>query len=95
VEMSGGAYGAEIVLPDKSSLVRVLFGEWLGRFLLATTEACAPAVERACEGLPLTRLGIAGGAELVFRYGTKTVLRGGAAALHSRRESGLAWLTRA
>ena len=82
-------------MPDKSSLVRVLFGEWLGRFLLATAESCAPAVERACAGLPLARLGTIGGSELVFGYVTKTVLRVNAAALHSRRETGLAWLTRA
>jgi len=95
VEMSGGELGAEVALPDKASLVRMLFGEWMGRFLLATPEGCAPALERACEGLPLVRLGVAGGSELTFRYGTKTVLRGDAATLYARRESGLAWLTRA
>jgi phosphoribosylformylglycinamidine synthase len=95
VEMSAGAVGAELVVPDRSSLVRVLFGEWLGRFLLAAPAACAPAVERACDGLSLTRLGTAGGAELTFRFGTKVVLRGRADELRSRREQGMAWLTRA
>ena len=94
VEMSGGV-GAEIAVPDRSSLVRVLFGEWLGRFLVAAPAACAPAVERACEGLPLVRLGTAGGAELIFKFGAKVVLRGRADELRSRREQGMAWLTRA
>jgi phosphoribosylformylglycinamidine synthase len=95
VEMSGGRVGAEIVVPDRSSLVRVLFGEWLGRFLLATPAACAAAVERACNGLPLVRLGTAGGGELAFRFGSKVVLRGRADELAARREKGMAWLTRA
>ena len=94
-EMCGGAVGADITLPDKSSVVRVLFGEWLGRFLLAAPEACAPAVERACQGLPLARLGTTGGTELIVRYGSRIVLRGDVKALAARRESGMAWLTRA
>ena len=95
VEMSGGDVGAEITLPDRTSVVRALFGEWLGRFLLAVPESCAPAVERACEGLPLTRLGRAGGGELVVRYGGKAVLRGEVKALSAMRETAMSWLTRA
>ena len=95
VEMSDGAVGADVVLPERSSVVRVLFGEWLGRFLLAAPEPCAAAVERACQGLPLARLGHAGGTELTVRYGARVVLRGDVAALATRRELGMAWLTRA
>ncbi len=95
VEMSGGELGAEITLPERTSVVRALFGEWLGRFLLAVPEAWAAAVERACEGLPLTRLGTASGGELVVRYAGKTVLRGEVKALTAVRETGMAWLTRA
>jgi phosphoribosylformylglycinamidine synthase II len=94
VEMSGGDLGAEIVLPEHTSVVRALFGEWHGRFLLAVPDPCAAAVERAFEGLALTRLGSVGGRELVVRYGGKAVLRGDVKALAETRESGMAWLTR-
>jgi phosphoribosylformylglycinamidine synthase subunit PurL len=94
VEMSGGEVGAAITIPDHTSVARALFGEWLGRFLLAVPESCAAAVEQACEGLPLTRLGKAGGGELVFRYAGKAILRGDVKALSALRETGLAWLTR-
>jgi phosphoribosylformylglycinamidine synthase len=95
VEMSGGALGAEIIFPERTSVVRALFGEWLGRFLLAVPETWCGAVERACEGLALTRLGRVGGGELVVRYAGKTVLRGDVKALAALREKGMAWLTRA
>ncbi len=95
VEMSGGDLGAELTLPERTSVVRALFGEWLGRFLVAVPEACAAAVERACEGLPLVRLGRVSGEELVVRYAGKTVLRGDVKALSALRETGMAWLTQA
>jgi len=95
VEMSRGEVGALLEMPDRVSLVRVLFGEWLGRFLLAAPAGCGPAVERACTGLPLTHLGTAGGSELVVTRGGKTVLRRAIGEFAARREAGMAWLTRA
>ncbi len=92
VEMSGGAVGCRLALPAETSAVRALFGEWRCGFLLATPVALEPALERACEGLPLTRLGIAGGAKLTVALGRRSALEGPVAELAALREKGLEWL---
>ncbi len=92
VEMSGGAVGCRLALPAEASAVRALFGEWRCGFLLATPVALEPALERACEGLPLTRLGIAGGAKLTVALGRRSALEGPVAELAALREKGLEWL---
>ncbi len=95
VEMSGGAVGCKLSLPAGVSAVRALFGEWRGGFLLAAPVALEPALERACQGLPLTRLGVAGGSKLTIAVGRKTVLEGPAAELEALSERGLGWLSEA
>jgi phosphoribosylformylglycinamidine synthase II len=92
VEMSGGEVGADLQLPGSSSFVRVLFGEWSGRFLLATPGWCEAAIAHACHGLPLMRLGSAGGRSLGFRSGTTILLDESVSDLSRLREEGLAWL---
>jgi phosphoribosylformylglycinamidine synthase len=91
-EMSGGRIGADLEFPAGVSPVRALFGEWHGRFLLAAAPDAAPALERACAGLPLTRLGSAGGGSLGIRCGTRVWLDEPVAALEELRDVGLAFL---
>jgi len=95
VDMSGGAVGCRLSLPAGASPVRALFGEWRGGFLLAAPAALEPALERACAGLPLTRLGAAGGAKLSIASGRKTVLEAPASELAALAEKGLGWLSEA
>ncbi|HVN76845.1 MAG TPA: hypothetical protein VMT19_11045, partial [Thermoanaerobaculaceae bacterium] len=82
-------------LPSGTSAVRALFGEWRGGFLLATPVPLEGALERSCEGLPLTRLGIAGGARIVVTIGGKSVLEAPVGDLAGLREKGLGWLSEA
>jgi phosphoribosylformylglycinamidine (FGAM) synthase-like enzyme len=91
-EMSGGRVGADLEFPAGVAPVRALFGEWHGRFLLAAAPAAAPAVERVCAGLPLARLGVAGGGTLGIRCGTRVWLDEPVAALEEMRDAGLAFL---
>ncbi len=91
-EMCGGATGADLALPKGISAVRALFGEWSPRYLLAAPAAWEGAIERACDGLDLVRLGKAGGFSLGFRSGTKVLLDQPVADLAGLRERGLAWL---
>jgi len=95
VGMSGGAVGCRLTLPHGASPVRVLFGEWRGGFLLTAPVPLEPALERACEGLPLTRLGIAGGTRLVATVGRKAVLDTPIGDLAALTEKGLGWLSEA
>ncbi|MBZ5587066.1 MAG: phosphoribosylformylglycinamidine synthase subunit PurL [Acidobacteriia bacterium] len=95
VEMSGGTVGCKLSLPASTSPVRVLFGEWRVGFALATPVAMEPALERACEGLPLTRLGVAGGTKMVVTLGRKTVLEASISELAALSEKGLGWLSEA
>ena len=92
VEMSAGTVGCKLTLPSGVSPVRALFGEWRGGFLLTAPVPLEPALERACHGLPLTRLGIAGGTKLVVAHGRKTVLEVPVAELAALGEKGLGWL---
>jgi phosphoribosylformylglycinamidine synthase len=91
-EMSGGRMGADLEFPAGVSPVRALFGEWHGRFLLAAAPETAPALERACAGLPLTRLGTTGGGTLGIRCGMRVWLDEPVAALEELRGVGLAFL---
>jgi phosphoribosylformylglycinamidine synthase len=91
-EMSGGRVGADLEFPAGVAPVCALFGEWHGRFLLAAAPAAAAAVERACAGLPLARLGVAGGGTLGIRCGTKVWFDEPVAALEELRDAGLAFL---
>jgi phosphoribosylformylglycinamidine synthase subunit PurL len=93
VEMGGGETGADLRLPATVSVVRTLFGEWGARFLLACHGSFEPAVSRACAGLPLTRLGVAGGGEIVFRGAGGALLHADVKELQGLQEEGLAWLT--
>jgi phosphoribosylformylglycinamidine synthase len=92
IEMSRGAVGADLAIPSGRSLVRTLFGEWNGRYLIAVPADFECAVVRACEGLPLTRLGVAGGGSLGFRCGTRVLLDEPVAGLGLLREEALRWL---
>ncbi|MFH1176071.1 MAG: phosphoribosylformylglycinamidine synthase subunit PurL [Acidobacteriota bacterium] len=91
-EMTGGATGAALMLPEGISEARALFGEWGARYLLAAPPAWAPGLERACEGLPLALLGVAGGGELAIRSGMRELVRVRVEELRALREQGLAWL---
>jgi phosphoribosylformylglycinamidine synthase subunit PurL len=95
VEMSGGAVGCRVALPEGVSPVRALFGEWRAAFLLAVPAALEPAVVRACEGDPLTRLGIAGGSRMTVAFGRRNIVEEGVGELSRRTEKGLAWLSEA
>ncbi|MGE5236743.1 MAG: phosphoribosylformylglycinamidine synthase subunit PurL [Acidobacteriota bacterium] len=92
VEMTGGEVGADLQVPPACSVVRMLFGEWAGRYLLAVPAGCEDAITRACAGLPLTRLGVAGGRSLGFRSGTTVLLDEPVGDLAHLREEGMAWL---
>lgn len=93
VEMSGGAVGCKLTLPRGVSPVRALFGEWRGAFLLASPAAFEPALERACEGLPLARLGVAGGVKMTVTLGGRNLIEEPIAALSALREGSLTWLS--
>ena len=93
VEMSGGTVGCAMTLPPGVSPARSLFGEWRGGFLLATPASLEPALERVCHGLPLTRLGIAGGAKMVVALDRKAVLEVPVAEFAALGEKGLGWLS--
>ncbi|MBI4915417.1 MAG: phosphoribosylformylglycinamidine synthase subunit PurL [Acidobacteria bacterium] len=92
IEMSRGAVGADLAIPSGHSLVRALFGEWSGRYLIAVPADFESAVVRACEGLPITRLGVAGGGSLGFRCGTRVLLDESVSGLNLLREEALRWL---
>jgi phosphoribosylformylglycinamidine synthase len=95
VEMSGAAVGCRVSLPAGVSPVRGLFGEWRGAFLLAAPVPLEPSLVRACEGLPLARLGIAGGVKLAVALGRKTLLEVPVLELGALSERGLGWLSEA
>ncbi len=92
VRMSGGKVGAVLTLSGNVSVARALFGEWSGRFLLAVSPSFEQAVVQACEGLEITRLGVARGTRLVVKSGPKAVLDEPVAELAELQEVALAWL---
>jgi phosphoribosylformylglycinamidine synthase subunit PurL len=92
VEMSAGKVGVTIDLSLGISHVRALFGEWQGRFLLALPVAWEGAMQQACHGLELTRLGVATGDDIVVRFADHEVIRGAVATLATMRTQGLEWL---
>ena len=92
VAMSGGRTGATLALPEGSSPARALFGEWSARFLVAVAPEFEAALVRAAEGLPLARLGEAGGEHLTIEAGGKRILREAVAALAALPGEGLRWL---
>jgi phosphoribosylformylglycinamidine synthase II len=92
VAMSGGLVGVEISLPAQASPVRALFGEWGARYLLAAPVAWEAAVMRACEGMPLLRLGTVGGMRFTVVVGGSVLVSEDLAALAALPEDALAWL---
>lgn len=95
VRMGSAECGADLTIPWDSLVARVLFGEWLGRFVLAVQPACEPALAQACEGMELHRLGTVGGDRLVVRAGKKIVLSEAMAELCALPERQLAWMEEA
>jgi phosphoribosylformylglycinamidine synthase len=93
VEMSGGACGAELTVPESVAPARALFGEWRGGFLLAVAPARESALTRACEGLPVTKLGTARGTRLRVSLGGTALLDEPVGELQRLREKGLEWLS--
>ena len=91
-ELCGGRVGADLEFPAEVSPVRALFGEWHGRFLLAVAPSDAAALVEACAGLPLTRLGTAGGGSLGIRCGTRVWLDERVGRLEELRGRALAFL---
>jgi phosphoribosylformylglycinamidine synthase len=92
VELSAGTTGATIALPQRAAPARVLFGEWRGRYLLATAAQNEAAVVRACAGAELLCLGTAGGDEFIVTRGASDLIRENLAALYRLREGCLGWL---
>jgi phosphoribosylformylglycinamidine (FGAM) synthase-like enzyme len=92
VEMSGGAVGAELALPDGVAAARVLFGEWRGGFLLAVARAREREFAQICEGLPVTALGTARGSRLMISLGGKALVDEPVRELERIREGSLGWL---
>jgi len=92
VRMGSPDCGADLTIPWDSLVARVLFGEWLGRFLLAVQPACEPALVQACEGMELARLGTVGGDRLVVRAGKRIVLSESMAELCGLPERQLEWM---
>jgi len=93
VEMSGGACGAELTMPEGVAPARALFGEWRGGFLLAVARESERAFARTCEGLPVTLLGAARGTRLRVSLGGKVLLDELVGELQRLREKGLGWLS--
>jgi phosphoribosylformylglycinamidine synthase II len=91
-EMSGGAVGCELTLPEGTSPARGLFGEWRGGFLLAVPRAKRAMVERSCAGLPLFRLGVARGTRLRILLEDRVLVDEAVGELNELREKCLAWL---
>ncbi|HPC83193.1 MAG TPA: phosphoribosylformylglycinamidine synthase subunit PurL [Thermoanaerobaculaceae bacterium] len=92
VRMGSPDCGADLTIPWDSLVARVLFGEWLGRFLLAVQPACEPALVQACEGMELHRLGTVGGDRLVVRVGKRIVLSESMAELCALPQRLLEWM---
>ncbi|HNX51945.1 MAG TPA: AIR synthase-related protein, partial [Thermoanaerobaculaceae bacterium] len=95
VRMGSPDCGADLALGWDSLVARALFGEWLGRFLLAVQPACEPALVQAADGLELHRLGTVGGDRLVVRVGKRIVLSESMAELCAVPERQLAWMEEA
>ena len=94
VEMSGGV-GCELAFPDGVSPARALFGEWQGAFLLAVPAKDEAEVVKACAGLPLIRLGVAGGENVTVMLEGETLVDEPAGELLRLRERVLGWLSEA
>ena len=92
IEMSGGALGCDVSLPTGTSPARALFGEWRGAFLLAGPAEHGAEVERVCRGVPLSRLGTAGGTVVRVSLGKETLVEEPVDELFGLRETTLAWL---
>jgi phosphoribosylformylglycinamidine (FGAM) synthase-like enzyme len=92
VEMSGGAVGAELALPDGVDAARALFGEWRGGFLIAVARAREREFAQICEGLPVTALGTARGSRLMISLGGKALVDEPVRELERIREGSLGWL---
>jgi phosphoribosylformylglycinamidine synthase II len=92
VEMSGGAVGAELTLPDGVAPARALFGEWRGGFLLAAAPGDERSLVSTCRGLPLIRLGVAAGSRLKIVLGVRTLVDEAVDDLNGLREKCLRWL---
>lgn len=95
VEMSSGGVGCELAFPDGVSPARALFGEWQGAFLLAVAAGDEPEVVKACAGLPLIRLGVAGGENVTVMLEGKMLLDEPVGELQRLRERVLGWLSEA
>jgi phosphoribosylformylglycinamidine synthase II len=95
VEMSSGGVGCELAFPDGVSPARALFGEWQGAFLLAVAAGDEPEVVKACAGLPLIRLGVAGGENVTVMVEGKMLLDEPVGELQRLRERVLGWLSEA
>jgi phosphoribosylformylglycinamidine synthase II len=93
VEMSGGGVGCELAFPDGVSPARALFGEWQGAFLLAVPSKDEAEVVEACAGLPLIRLGVAGGENVTVMLEEKLLLDEPVGELQRLRERCLGWLS--
>lgn len=93
VEMSSGGVGCELAFPDGVSPARALFGEWQGAFLLAVAAGDEPEVVKACAGLPLIRLGVAGGENVTVMLEGKMLLDEPVGELQRLRERVLGWLS--
>jgi len=92
-EMSGGTVGATVDLPGGCSEARIVFGEWLGRFLVAVPAEWEGALVHACTGIECTRLGEARGDTVEIRAASRALIEAPASELARCREEGLGWLT--
>jgi len=95
VEMGGAGVGCELAFPDGVSPARALFGEWQGAFLLAVPEEAEAEVVKACAGLPLIRLGVAGGENVTVMLEGTMLVDEPVGELQRLRERVLGWLSEA
>jgi phosphoribosylformylglycinamidine synthase II len=95
VEMSGAGVGCELAFPDGVSPARALFGEWQGAFVLAVPAPNEAEVGKACKGLPLIRLGVAGGSNVTIMLEGKALVDEPVERLQRLREKVLGWLSEA
>jgi phosphoribosylformylglycinamidine synthase II len=94
-EMTGGTIGAVIELPRGPSEARIVFGEWLGRFVVSVPSEWEGALVRSCQGLDCTQIGLVQGEDLIVRSGKRTLIDLPAAEFHRLRDEGLQWLNEA
>jgi len=74
VAMAGDGTGAILELAEGAHVARALFGEWGSRFVVAVPRDWEEGLVHAARGLPLSRLGVAGGDRLIVNCAGRQVI---------------------